>query len=227
MRKSRHKKFNPESNFRVRIQWYGIQASRVELIIASLIFAGAIIVASVFIWIAFRNTMHGTNPAASTQWAQAAKVTPRDTPPRTMAEAVGADDYLHWTTLRPAYQTYRFELMPDGSLQSDHQTYRLFGISMPRRSQVCRYKDGEPWACGQRAYIALLNLIGSTTVECRPRGAPQAKFLVCRVVTIDVSEWMLRNGWAYLRKNVTDQRYVDAANNAIAYKTGMWAQRPE
>jgi len=134
---------------------------------------------------------------------------------------------LAWTKLEDVYKNYKFDLTNEGNLRANNQTYRLYGISMPTRSQVCTYQNGERWACGQRAYIALLNFIGSTTIDCRAKDITRPDILMCRLAGIDISEWMLRNGWAYLAKEVTDKRYVTAASDGISNKLGMYSLLPQ
>jgi endonuclease YncB( thermonuclease family) len=96
---------------------------------------------------------------------------------------------------------------------------------MPARSQICTYRNGERWACGQQAYIALLNFIGSAPLGCRSEDTSKPTVVICRLIDKDVSAWMLANGWAYLEKGVTERLYVDAATTGYYAKAGVWAQR--
>jgi endonuclease YncB( thermonuclease family) len=117
-------------------------------------------------------------------------------------------------------------IAPDGALRTADRTIRLYGVAAPIRSQVCTYRNGERWACGQRAYIALLNFVGSTTIACRIKDTEQPELFACRLAGIDIGEWMLRNGWAYLADGIRDSDYVAAAQAGSMSKLGVWADSP-
>ena len=131
-----------------------------------------------------------------------------------------------WTELEPAYKNYKVQIGNDGSLQADNQALELYGIKILPRSQICSYQNSERWACGQRAYIALLNVVSSTTIDCRPKDASQLQVVICRLAGVDISELMLREGWGNLGNGVTERQYVDAVAAAFANKTGMWSLQP-
>jgi endonuclease YncB( thermonuclease family) len=131
-----------------------------------------------------------------------------------------------WTSLAEAYQVYAVHIAADSTLLSDDGTIQLYGIKMPNRSQVCTYQTGDRWACGQRAYIALLNFVGRTTIACRLRNSDQAGVFVCKLAGIDIGRWLLRNGWATLADGVADKSYVAAANEGLTLKVGMWVSAP-
>jgi endonuclease YncB( thermonuclease family) len=131
-----------------------------------------------------------------------------------------------WTSLEEAYQSYDVRVAPDGTLRTTDGTIRLYGITMPTRSQVCTYRNGERWACGQRAYIALLNFVGSTTIACRIKDTEQPDLFACRLAGIDIGEWMLREGWAYLADGLKDRDYVGAAQAGVMARLGVWADAP-
>lgn len=146
------------------------------------------------------------------------------------AEAVNAnaapDVTVNWSGLEPAYKSYKIQVNNDNSLQTDQQAIELYGISILPRSQICSYQSGERWACGQRAYIALLNILGAATVDCRPRPTDQPRTVVCSLGGSDIAELMLREGWGTLAKGVTEQRYIDAAAAGFTNKAGMWSLLP-
>ncbi|MDI1346471.1 MAG: hypothetical protein PSV22_20615 [Pseudolabrys sp.] len=146
------------------------------------------------------------------------------------AEAVnanaGPDVTVSWSGLEPAYKSYKIQVDNDNSLQTDQQAVELYGISILTRSQICSYQGGERWACGQRAYIALLNILGAAPVDCRPQQIDQPRIVVCRLGGSDIAELMLREGWGTLAGGVTEQRYRDAAAAASTNKAGMWSLLP-
>jgi endonuclease YncB( thermonuclease family) len=186
-----------------------------------LISATAIIIITVFAWSYFHHRQlniiaipHSTKLA---QPAQTKAVSTDDT--KTI-------DFNNWTTSNDAYQYYQFQLTSNGSLRADKQSFHLYGIILPKRNQVCIYHDGERWACGLRAHVALLNFIGSTALGCRPENDSKPTILICRLVDTDVSEWMLANGWAYLEQGVTERPYINAAAVGFYFKAGVWAEQP-
>jgi endonuclease YncB( thermonuclease family) len=148
----------------------------------------------------------------------------KQAPPTSSVSPVAGTDYTAtWTALDPAYHNYKVQIGNDGSLQADKQALELYGIKILPRSQICAYRSGERWACGQRAYIALLNIVGSTTIDCRPKDTNQPRVVICHLAGTDISELMLREGWGNLGNRVIDKQYVDAAAAAINNKTGMWS----
>jgi endonuclease YncB( thermonuclease family) len=142
-------------------------------------------------------------------------------------QPVEAHDLTDWTNLKPAYQTYKIEINSDSSLQTDKQAIELYGIKILVRNQICKYRNGEKWACGQRAYIALINVLGSKFADCRPHDINRPAVVVCQLAGVDIGEMMLREGWANLVSGVTDKNYIDAAAEAIKYKKGMWREQPK
>ena len=122
---------------------------------------------------------------------------------------------------------FRVNVALDGTLRTDKHTFHLYGANIPGREYTCTYHNGQRWACGLRAYVALLNIVGSAPIECRPKDALKPEVVICHNGNIDLSEWMLKNGWARLQKGVTDERYVEAARAASTAKIGMWLEAPE
>jgi endonuclease YncB( thermonuclease family) len=78
----------------------------------------------------------------------------------------------------------------------------------------------------------MINAMGSTSVDCQERtniaptdaGAPRS--YTCRLPGTDLSELMLKEGWATVEPGATDLRYFQAAASARALKTGMWRRLP-
>lgn len=131
-----------------------------------------------------------------------------------------------WARLEPAYRSYAVQINNDGTLQSEKQPLELYGVKVLPRNRICTYSSGERWACGQRAYIALLNILGSTSVDCRPKDADQPRVVICKLAGTDISELMLRDGWAVPADGVTAPRYLAAATAASRNKMGMWSLQP-
>lgn len=149
-----------------------------------------------------------------------------DTPTNSIGQIAAAGEAGTWSALDPAFRNYKIQINNDGSLQADKQAVELYGVKMLPRSRICSYRTGERWACGQRAYIALRNVIGATTIDCRPKDPAQADVLICRLASTDISELMLHEGWATLTSGVTERKYIDAAAAAFVNKSGMWSLLP-
>lgn len=144
--------------------------------------------------------------------------------------AIGIDP--GWAKLDPAYRAYKVSIEDDNSLKLNNRPGRLYGLQVIPRSKICTYANGGRWACGQRAYIALINVIGSTTIDCREKdkGAPididAPRTYICHLPGTDLAELMLREGWGTMQKGVTDPRYIEAAATAHKRQAGMWRPLP-
>ena len=104
------------------------------------------------------------------------------------------------------------------------QRIRLHGIDAPEGRQNCLDADGRTWRCGQRAALALQDLIGRRTVTCDERDVDRYGRVVsrCFVGNVDVNEWLVAQGLALAyRRNSGD--YVAAEDDARAAGRGMWA----
>ncbi len=119
---------------------------------------------------------------------------------------------------------FKVRVALDGTLRTGRHTFHLYAVDVPGREYTCRYRDGRRWACGLQAYVALLNLVGSEPIECHPRNNLEPNIVICHKEDgVDLSEWMLKQGWARLVPGVKDKRYVNAAEAATAAQAGMWA----
>ncbi len=85
----------------------------------------------------------------------------------------------------------------DGSLRVSGHTIYLYGIYIPPTDETCRTFE-IPIKCGPRAVLALDFTIGPNFVHCKPMRTNEDGSIeaLCRVNDIDLSEWMLQNGWA-------------------------------
>lgn len=149
-------------------------------------------------------------------------------PPESVA-AIDVD--TSWVNLDPAYRAYKVTIGDDSSLKLNNRPARLYGLDVIPRSKICTYANGDRWACGQRAYVALINAMGSTTIDCREKdkGAPinadAPRTFICHLGT-DLAELMLRQGWGTVQEGVVDARYAAAAAAARVRQAGMWRPLP-
>ena len=79
-----------------------------------------------------------------------------------------------------------------------HGAHRLHGIDAPESSQTCLDAAGRIWRCGQRAALALQDLIGRRTVTCDERDVDRYGRVVaaCLVGDVDINEWLVAQGLA-------------------------------
>ena len=99
---------------------------------------------------------------------------------------------------------------------------RLNGIDAPERRQSCTY-EGSEWLCGQKATLALSELIRREIVNCEVSGKDRYKrsIAICFIGRLDLNAWMVEQGWAVTcRKDSTD--YVTQEDEAKQEKRGIW-----
>mgnify|MGYP000211949920 CR=1 FL=1 len=114
-------------------------------------------------------------------------------------------------------------VVTDGdSLRIDEARIRLYGIDAVEGRQTCLI-HGQDWACGKASKRALTQLVGGQTVTCAVKDVDKNnRFVsVCYSNSVDLSEVMVRNGWALAyRRFSTD--YVSAENDARVHNRGIW-----
>ena len=101
---------------------------------------------------------------------------------------------------------------------------RLAGIDAPSNDQLCLNPSGERWTCGAAAHEALQKFAGDKPWICHVQrtdrfGRSVAK---CEISGEDVSQWMVKNGWAlaYVRYS---QAYTAEEKAARDARAGIWA----
>ena len=98
---------------------------------------------------------------------------------------------------------------------------RLAGIDAPERSQTCRDARGDEFACGRSATDYLRFLVGDQSVTCRGRGTDRygRMIAVCRANGVDLSEEMVRRGWAVAYLGNLEAVEEEAKSLGV----GLWA----
>ncbi|SEH85993.1 Endonuclease YncB, thermonuclease family [Tardiphaga sp. OK245] len=101
---------------------------------------------------------------------------------------------------------------------------RLAGMDSPGLDQLCLNAAGERWTCGVAAHEALVEHVGDKSWTCHVLrtdrfGRSVAK---CEVDGEDISQWMVKSGWAlsYVRFSHAYDADEKAAREA---KAGLWA----
>jgi endonuclease YncB( thermonuclease family) len=103
-----------------------------------------------------------------------------------------------------------------GTVKIGKTTIRLHGIIAPTARQKCK-AGSLPWLCGAAARKHLVDLAQGETVRCLKIGAYHGR---CFSAGVDLSENLVRNGWA-----VPDRAGIihrDDENKARREKLGMW-----
>jgi endonuclease YncB( thermonuclease family) len=101
---------------------------------------------------------------------------------------------------------------------------RLHGIDAPESSQTCLDANGRSWRCGQRAALALQDMIGRRTVTCDERDVDRYGRIVgrCLVGEVDIDKWLVAQGLALAYRRYSLD-YVAAEDKAREARRGMWA----
>ena len=113
-----------------------------------------------------------------------------------------------------------------GSILADGHNLNLYGAVLVRRDKICTTAEGRRWACGQRAFIALRNLLEGKSITCRFKHVTVPPKAVCWVGDSDVTHVLLSQGWAELADEVTEASYVEALASAQSKKAGIWGDGP-
>ena len=108
------------------------------------------------------------------------------------------------------------------SIQIAGQRINLYGIDAPEPGQSCE-RLGKSYRCGQEATQALVRGIGQDIVTCRQKHLNQRKqpVAMCKTGGFDISEWMVRQGWAVSHPKF-GAAYKDAEAAARQYRRGIW-----
>jgi endonuclease YncB( thermonuclease family) len=110
------------------------------------------------------------------------------------------------------------------TLEIAGQRVRLFGIAAPALDQLCQH-GGQEYPCGRVARAALWDFVGGLDVSCEPAGAASARdgvmVATCRAGRVDLSEAMVRSGWA-LADHAATNRYAALEAQAKHARRGLW-----
>lgn len=128
---------------------------------------------------------------------------------------------------------YRRVVVLDGShfrTVRDRQpiVVRLDGIRAPAFRDTCTDTDGTVWKCGARARAELARLILNRSVTCVvvDETDPAAPVGRCKIGVYDLSEWMVRRGWADAAPD-GGERLEDAAAEAREKRRGRFGPAPQ
>jgi endonuclease YncB( thermonuclease family) len=108
------------------------------------------------------------------------------------------------------------------SIEIRGQRINLYGIDAPEPGQSCE-RLGASYPCGREATRALARGIGQDVVTCRQKHLNQRRqpVAVCKAGGVDISAWMVRQGWAVPHPKF-GTAYKDEADAARKYRRGVW-----
>jgi endonuclease YncB( thermonuclease family) len=133
-----------------------------------------------------------------------------------------ADDFFKQEAVH--FERARIDI--SGSILADGHNVNLYGAVLVRRDKICTTAEGARWAGGQRAFIALRNLLEGRSITCRFKHVTVPPKAVCWVGDSDVTHLLLSQGWAELADEVTEASYVEALASAQSKKAGIWGDGP-
>ncbi|OSI72318.1 nuclease [Bradyrhizobium canariense] len=101
---------------------------------------------------------------------------------------------------------------------------RLWGIDAPESSQLCRGEDSLQYRCGAQAANDLDAFIARRPVNCVPVSLdPYGRTVAtCSVASVDLGEWLVRNGLALDWPQYSKGRYREAEREAERTGQGLW-----
>lgn len=179
-----------------------------------------------------------TASLAAPQVSAPAAIPPQPTPPVT----IGGDKHLRLAretaeaqrnaklakqhAIEPASPVklhYRVKVRDGGTLEDSGVVIRLAEIEAREADGRCTDKNGKDWACGSAARVALTKFIRFRAVSCGlPDDEKQTEYVArCTVGDVDLSAWMVRQGWAKPKPDA-DKVLADAAEAAKAARLGIW-----
>lgn len=106
-----------------------------------------------------------------------------------------------------------------GTLKSGGRVIRLAGIRETALERVCTDKASQTWPCGRFAKSSLSRFVRARTLDCDALNpASQQVETRCRISGQDLSQWLVRYGWAEPR----DGLFEDELALAQRENRGLW-----
>jgi endonuclease YncB( thermonuclease family) len=103
---------------------------------------------------------------------------------------------------------------------------RLLDMDAPESDQYCLDQKAEPWNCGLAARDALKKQAGEKLWECQTTRVDRDKRMLssCAVEGQNISQWMIREGWAMSPVHKDYSHQFDAEEKiARESRAGIWA----
>ena len=102
---------------------------------------------------------------------------------------------------------------------------RLHGIDAPESKQTCMV-DTKEWFCGRQSTKELKKFIKDRVVKCKVNDIDiYNRFVaVCSIDTININQWMVKNGWAIAYRYYSND-YIVEEEFAKENKLGIWSSK--
>lgn len=118
---------------------------------------------------------------------------------------------------------FQVQVEDAGTLKSGDMLIRLDGVDTREPTARCKFESGADWPCGAVARAALARLIRGRSIECvLDEDAKRTDTVTrCSVGKTDLSEWLVRQGWASPAKGA-DKAMAEAHDRAKSERLGFW-----
>ena len=125
---------------------------------------------------------------------------------------------------REPVRLFGVHVTAEGRIGAAETEFGLAGITLAAPDTLCG-EGATRWPCGRMAVAQLRRLIGGRAINCdrdiRGNGPPDPAR--CRLANIDLSEWMVAQGWA----RASGSTLADLEARARADTRGLWSpERP-
>jgi endonuclease YncB( thermonuclease family) len=132
---------------------------------------------------------------------------------------------LSYGTALPDDMTGRASIIDGDTLEIHSTRIRLWGIDAPESTQFCRGENSMQYRCGAKAAKDLDAFIAGRAVSCLPISLDRYGRTVatCSVGTVDLGDWLVRNGLALDWPQYSKRKYDAAQHEAEHAGRGMWA----
>jgi len=99
----------------------------------------------------------------------------------------------------------------------------LHGIDAPELGQTCHSRRKKPFDCGALSRKALIGVVGTRKLTCKPVGGATAGRLAanCFLGWLNVNEQMVVDGRAFAQP-IADNPYLRAQTFAKSRREGLW-----
>lgn len=116
------------------------------------------------------------------------------------------------------------EIVDGDTLRIDGERVRLWGMDAPERKQACQI-GGQSVAIGQRATDTLRQILTNGPLRCDAKDRDRYGRTVseCWAGEANVSDAMVRLGWAWALPRYSKDRFLPAQEEAERAGRGVWA----
>ena len=101
---------------------------------------------------------------------------------------------------------------------------RLHGIDAPESDQTCLNSAHILWSCGRVATESLRHLASIHPIKCHSesRGRYGRHIAVCHINSLNLNQWMVREGWAVAYRRYSKD-YIPDETKARRERLGIWS----